>query len=346
MTFGEPRFLWVLLLLPAVILFWRWVDNRRQAALARVGDVGLVQRLSATVNWRGRAWQTRLWFLALALVIVALARPQWGSEVQVVEQQGIQVMVALDVSHSMLAEDLRPNRLTRAKQEVDELMSRLDGDEVGLVLFSGASFIQFPLTSDYATARAFLENAHPGLISRPGTVIGDAIRTAMSGFDQERASQKVIVIMTDGEDHETDPVAAAGEAAENGSIIYTIGFGSPEGEPIPEFDEQGQRVGYKQDQQGNVVLSRLDETALQQIAQAGNGRYFRATAGGDELDALLRELDSLQAAQLESRFETRQVERFQLFLLGAVVCLLLFEMIPERLRQPRTRQTVQPAPTD
>jgi Ca-activated chloride channel family protein len=176
-----------------------------------------------------------------------------------VEQEGIEVMVALDVSRSMLAQDIKPDRLSRAKREIADLMTRLGGDEIGLVLFSGASFIQFPLTSDYGTALTFLDNARPEVISQPGTAIGNAIRTAMTGFDMSRASQKVIVLITDGKDHQGDALTAAEAAAEQGVLLYTIGFGSPEGEPISEYNDRGEVVGYKVDQNGEVVLSRLDE---------------------------------------------------------------------------------------
>ena len=330
MTFAQPLFFVAFALLPLILLFMWWTEYERKTALARLGNPVLIRRLAATVNWRGRFWRRVLWLLAVILLIIALVRPQWGSEVQVVEQEGLQVMVALDVSHSMLAEDLKPNRLTRAKQEISDLMTRLNGDEIGLVLFSGASFIQFPLTSDYDTARSFLDHAEPGVISRPGTVIGEAIQTALRGFDAQRTSQKVIVIMTDGEDHETNPLGVAQEAAKEGAIIYTIGFGSAQGAPIPEFIE-GNLTGYKKDQQGNVVLSQLDDSTLRQIAQVTKGLYFAAQADGSELDELVSNLRRLQTERLESRFQTTKIERFQWFLFVAVLALLLRELIAERV---------------
>ncbi len=341
MNFAEPAFLYGLILLPAVFLFVLWASRRKQAATSRLGDPALVEKLSATVNWRGRQWQMWLWFLVLALLILALARPRWGSEVQVVEQQGVQVMVLLDVSQSMLAEDIKPNRLSRAKLEIADLMNRLGGDEVGLVLFSGASFIQFPLTSDYATARDFLDSARPSVISKPGTAIGDAIRTAMTGLDPNLASQKVIVLVTDGEDFDTDTLDTAQRAADEGVVFYTIGFGSPEGEPIPVYNGEGEVTGFKKDQQGEVVLSRLDETTLQRIAQIGNGQYYRASADGHELDALVSELNKLQKAALSSQFETRGIERFQVFLLVALTAMIARELIPDRVKQKsRTARSV------
>jgi len=313
---------------PLALIFLGWAERSRKAAIQQLGDPSLIQRLSLSVNWAGRKWQTRLWLVALNLALIALARPQWGSEVQVVEQEGVQVMVALDVSDSMLAQDIKPDRLTRAKMEISDLMNKLDGDEIGLTLFSGASFIQFPLTNDYDTARSFLESAGPASISRPGTEMGAAIRTAMSGFDSNHNSQRVIVIVTDGENHQPDAIAEAQAAAEEGVLIYTVGFGSPEGEPIPELAPDGSIAGYKTDETGQTVVSRLDEATLQEIAQIGHGQYFRAAADGSELDALVNELNDLQAAQLDSRFETTKIERFQIFLAGAILALIMAEIIP------------------
>ena len=330
MNFQYPQLLIGLLLVPTAALFLLWAAKRQQRDLARLGDTKLIRRLSANINWRGRRWQRALRLVALALFIFALARPQWGREVREIEQKGLQVMVALDVSQSMLADDIKPTRLDRAKLEIADLMERLDGDEVGLVLFSGASFIQVPLTTDYQTALNYMDSAGPRSISRPGTVIGEAIRTAMNGFDPELSSQKVLVIMTDGEDRETDPVAAAQEAAGEDVLIYAIGFGTPEGNPVPEVNQLGETIGYKTDESGQVVLSSLDENTLMTLAQTGNGKYYRASADGAELDALLAEIDGLQEAQLQTRFETRYIERFQIFLALAVVAMILSELIPDR----------------
>ena len=331
MTFAHPVFLYGLFLLPLAALFLVWAKRRRARDLARLGDPVLVQRLSDSVNWRGRRWKDLLWLGVLAALLVSLARPLWGTVTETVEQEGVEVMVALDVSRSMLAQDIKPDRLSRAKMEVADLMARLDGDEIGLVLFSGASFVQFPLTSDYATARTFLDAARPEVISRPGTALADALRTAMSGFDANRASQKVIVLITDGEDHEGDAGAMAELAAEQGIQVYTIGFGSPEGEPIPEYDGLGQVTGYKRDANGEVILSRLDAAMLQQIAEITGGRYFQASADGSELDALLNEIDAMQQAELASLIEVRGIERFQMFLLVAVVAMVIIELIPDRV---------------
>ena len=330
MTFGSPQYLYALLALPALMAFVWGAFARRAALVQRIGDPALIERLSVAVNRGMRRRRLVLWFLGIALIIVALARPQWGSDVQIVEHRGVQVMVALDISRSMLAQDLKPTRLDRAKLEISDLMSRLTGDEVGIVLFSGASFIQFPLTFDYATARTYLRNASPDAITRQGTVIAKAIETAMTGFNEERVSQKIIVIMTDGENHEGDPIAAARQAAEDGAVIYTVGFGSPEGEPVPEYDGQGNVIGYQEDDQGRVVITQLDEAALQQVAQAGGGKYFRAVERG-AIAGLVDEIQSFQDESLQSEFNRTNIERFQIFLLAGVLSLVLAELMTDRL---------------
>lgn len=331
MSFAAPQFLYAaIFLVPTAIAFLLWAERERRKALARVGQPPLIARLAASVNVRGRYMKYAFWISALALLMVALARPQWGETKVNAPQKGVQVMVALDVSKSMLAEDLKPSRLARAKMEISDLMTRLKGDEIGLVPFSGASFILFPLTSDYNTARSFLETANPNIVSRGGTAIGDAIRTALTGFDSKRTSQKVIVVVTDGEDTDSNPLAAAQAAAKQGAIIYTLGFGSPTGETIPEFDENGNQIGVKRDKDGKPVVSALNENALRDIAAATGGKYFPATANGSELDALAGEIDRLQKGDIVTRETVEKHEQFQWFLAPALGLLMIAELIPER----------------
>ena len=342
MSFGAPQFLYILAALPGLALFVRWALSRRASLLSRLGDPALVGRLSPAASGKVRILRFALWFVAFTLLVVALARPQWGSDIEIVEQGGAQVMVALDISRSMLVQDLKPTRLDRAKLEIASLISGLEGDEVGIVLFSGASFVQFPLTSDYATARTYLNHAGPNAISRQGTVIAEAIDTAMVGFSNERESQKVIVIMTDGENHEDDPITAAKRAAAEGVVIYTVGFGSPDGGPVPEYDELGNIAGLRQDAEGRTVVSRIDEVALEQIAESGGGRYFRAAESG-AMAELAEEIRSFQDETLQSEFSQRKVERFQLFLLAGALCLVLAEVMADSLfLRQRRRQWVAP----
>jgi len=335
MTFGSPTYLYGLLLVPLAIVFLLWAERQRRRAIARVGEPALIARLSDSVNTRGRRIKLVLWIGALTLLIIALARPQWGETKQSVAQKGVQVMVALDVSKSMLAQDLKPDRLTRAKMEINELMNHLNGDEVGLTAFSGASFVLFPLTSDYNTARSFLDSAKPGVVSRPGTAIGEAIRTAMRGFDDARNSQKVIVVMTDGEDNQADVTAATQEAAKAGVMIYTIGFGSSAGDVIPEYDDAGNQVGVKKDKTGQTVVSTLNEQALRDIAAATGGQYYPATADGSELDALTAQLNGLQKGDIQRSDTVQRSEQYQWFLAPALAMLIAGELISDRKSQRR-----------
>ena len=339
MTFGSPAYLYGLILVPLAIVFLLWAERQRRRAIARVGEPSLIARLSASVNTRGRRLKLIMWLSALALLLMALARPQWGEVKQTVSQQGVQVMVALDVSKSMLAQDLKPDRLTRAKMEIDQLMNHLNGDEVGLTVFSGASFVLFPLTSDYNTARSFLDSAKPSIISRPGTAIGEAMRTAMRGFDDGRNSQKVVVVMTDGEDNAADVNAATQEAAKAGVMVYTIGFGSSSGDVIPEYDDAGNQVGVKKDKSGQTVVSTLNEQALRDISAATGAQYYPATADGSELDALAAQLNGLQKGDIQRSDAVQHSEQFQWFLAPALLMLIASEFISDRNSSRRSLST-------
>lgn len=275
-----------------------------------------------------------LWLAAVVSVIVALARPLWGTEVVVKVLEGVQVVVALDVSNSMLAEDIKPNRLMRAKLTVEELLDRLGGNDVGLVVFSGAAFLQFPLTADLHTARTFLDAASPESISRPGTALEEAIRVAAASFIEQQASRRVIMLLTDGEGHEGDPIAAARDAAAEDVVIHTIGFGAPEGEPIPIRNASGQVVGYKKNAEGETVVSGLDEVTLQQIARETGGIYARAGSGDGEMDAFLKAIAALETGEREEEFETHGVERLSWFAAAALVALVAESLLSDRRRGP------------
>ena len=331
MQFVRPGFLYLLTLVPLAGLVVLWAARRRRIDAARLGTPALIDALSASVSHTRRRWKTGLWFLALFALIVALARPSWGADVQIMAQRGVQVMAVLDVSTSMFAEDVKPNRLERAKLAIEELMVQLAGHELGLVLFSGAAFVQFPLTSDTNTTRSFLRAAGPNSISRPGTALDEAIRVAVRGFPEASASQRIILLLTDGEGHqEGDVLAAASDAADAGVIIHAIGFGSSEGEPIPIRDEDGDLIGYKKDAQGETVLSRLDENTLQAIADRTGGMFLRFGSTGDEIDAVAEAISALGQGETEDQFETRGVERFGWFVGLALLALVAEVLIGER----------------
>ncbi len=330
MTFESSQFLLLLAALPVAIALIALSIRKRADSMNRIGDHHLVARLARTADTRGRMIRRTLILAALALAVVALARPQWGESSQIVERRGIQLMIALDVSKSMLAEDLKPNRLERAKYVISDLIAQLTGDEVGLVLFSGAAFVQFPLTFDYATARTFLDNASPRMIATQGTAIDRAIDVSMGGFDDQRLSQKVIVIVSDGENHEDGALEAARKAAEAGAIIFTVGVGTSEGHTLPDLDRFGEVTGPLVDSQGNLVVSRLNEMVLRQIAVEGGGQYFAESGSAAELLAF--EFNTLQDAASQAELQERKVERFQVFAVIAIVLLIGAELVSERRR--------------
>lgn len=336
MTFEQPIFLLSLLLLPLVALFIFWTNRRREADLARLGDPALITQLSSA-NPRTRRWKTALWLCALALMLVALARPQWGTQPQLVEQRGVQAMIVLDVSASMLAQDVQPDRLSRARAILGSLLEELEGNEVGLTLFSGAAFIQLPLTNDLEVVQRSLFTAGPEAISRPGSEIGAALRTALGGFDTQRARQQVILLASDGETPDAEAaLQAAREAAGAGVRIYTLGLGSAEGALVPEYNTAGERIGYKRTVTGETVISRLDEALLVQLADPGGGAYFSASEAGGLAAVLAR----LQSDASITQAENVPVERFPLLLLPAVLLLLAAEALPER--KPGRSQEAKP----
>lgn len=347
MAFANPLYLTLIpFVVAALVLAMIWSESRRRRALARLGNPDLVRRLMGDASRSGRWLQRALWIVASVLLLIALARPQWGEETRTVERKGLQVVVAMDVSTSMLATDVKPNRLERARLEIGELMQQLQGDEVALVLFSGSSFIQFPLTSDYATARTFLQGAGPASISRPGTDVGDALRTAQSAFDENSDSQRVVVLITDGEAHDASATQAAQQLADDGVMIYTIGFGSPEGAPVPQFDAAGNLAGAKIDENGEPVISHLDEATLKEIARIGGGQYYHAATGTPVVPELVEQLSTLKRGTLGDRSDVKHIERYQIFLALAMVTLVISMLVPERFggrRNAVARNSVQNA---
>jgi Ca-activated chloride channel homolog len=328
--FETPIVLVLLLLLPVMGCFFMWRSRVRQAALARVGDSALVRMLAVRVSESRRRWKSGLWLVTLAALIVALARPVWGVDVELIESRGIAVMIVLDVSESMNAQDVLPNRLERAKLSLMDLLTAANGNLFGLVLFAGDAFVQFPLTSDTESALMFVRAASIRSISRQGTALEDSLRLALETFDDRITDQSMIILLTDGENHEGDPLAAAEAALEAGVTIHAVGYGSPDGATIPVYDNAGRVVGYKTDRANNIVLSRLDEVTLQQIAELTGGTYQRASDTGVEVINLYNIIAEKEGDVLDERLQTRSVERFGIFVLLALIMLSLEMIISER----------------
>ncbi|MFQ5607051.1 MAG: VWA domain-containing protein [Candidatus Zixiibacteriota bacterium] len=330
MKFADTDALYLLIgCVLALALYW-WGIGRKKRALESFGSLGLVLRGREQVSYGRQAGKGAMVVLALTLFALSSARFQCGTHLEAVKREGIDLIIAVDVSRSMLAEDLRPNRLARATQEVRGIIDSLRGDRIGLVAFAGNAFVQCPLTLDYAAAAIFLEAFDTDLLAQQGTAIGEAIRVATSAFESSEKSHKALLLLTDGEDHDTDPLGAAEEAAEQGVRIYPIGIGSAQGEPIPAYDQSGAHTGFVKDENEQVVVSRLDETVLREIARKTGGAYFRATPGGIELEKVMAEVRQIETKELEGKLVTQYEDRYQWPLLLGLLLLMMEFILPER----------------
>jgi Ca-activated chloride channel family protein len=269
-----------------------------------------------------------LQLIAFLAGIIMLSRPQFGSKLEDVKKQGVEVIIALDVSNSMLAEDIQPDRLTRAKQAISRLVDNLDNDKIGLVVFAGDAYTQIPVTTDYISAKMFLSTISPDMVPKQGTAIGAAIDLGIRSFSPGEGTSKAMIIITDGENHEDDPVKAAEEASKQGIIIHTIGIGSTEGVPIPQMSNG--RKEYLKDVSGNTIITKLDEDILQKIAVTSNGNYVRASNTNIGLDEIFREIKKMKKQELESTMYTEYNDQFQIFAALFVFLLLIDFIIMDR----------------
>ncbi len=335
MRFAYPHVLWLFWALPVFVLV---LVRSRSAATERVEEfTGSVLRdeLSASVDHRRRRWRATLRILGLALLIFAAARPQWGASEVEVQQKGIDLVIALDVSRSMLAEDVQPNRLFRAKAELGDLIDGLEGDRVGLVFFAGGAFPQCPVTVDYPAARLFLSQADPSMISSQGTDIGTAVDVALKLFDQDRGRHRVILLVTDGEDFADGIEAAAQKLRKSGVVLHAVGIGTAGGAPIPKISDDGRREGFVRDSQGNVAMSRLEEGALLELARSTGGIYLRAGTAGIDVARLRTELDAVEGRSYSEQRVVSYQERFAWPLILSMLLLGIEALLNDRRPEPR-----------
>lgn len=319
--------LWWLLTIPVFIIGYILYTRRKRRQLAEFGDPELVSELMPDASKARPVVKFSLLMVALALLIMAAARPQYGQKEKTVKRQGIEVMIALDISNSMMAEDVAPNRLDRAKQMLSKMIDRMVDDKVGLVVFAGEAYTQLPITCDYVSAKMFLNTITPALIPTQGTAIGAALETSIRSFvSQESDAGRAIILITDGENHEDDAIAAAKHARELGIQVFVVGIGKPEGSPIPIAGTNN----YIKDRSGQVVVSRLNEDMCQQIAQAGNGIYVRCDNTNTAMRALQQELDRIATAELETKVYADYNEQYQSFVLIALLLLVIDFFILER----------------
>jgi len=306
------------------MLFLIW----RKKALARYGDWNVISQLMPEQSVTKTTLKFILGITALILLIFALVDPQTGSKLEKVKRKGIELIIALDVSNSMMAQDIRPNRLERAKQAISRLIDRLEGDRIGLIVFAGKAYTQLPITSDYAAAKMFINTVNTGMVPTQGTAIGDAISLAAGSFGDNKFN-KAIVVITDGEDHQGGVLEQTEAVAKKGIAVYAIGMGLPDGAPIPLYNGDIQ-TGYKKDQQGNIIISKLDETLLQRIATLGKGMYVRATNSETGLNQIFDDINKIQKTEIESKQYSDYEDRFQYFVALALILLILDLFIFER----------------
>jgi Ca-activated chloride channel family protein len=333
MVFGNEFVLNGLLLLIPLFFFLRWSWARRRKALAQIGNIELLERLTVHVSREKQRARLVMIFFSVLFLILALARPQWGVKETTLVTKGRDIIIALDTSASMLAEDIQPNRMARAKHELERLIDRLQGDRVGLIVFAGEAFVQCPLTSDYTAAKMFLSEVDVGTVPVPGTSLDRAIDLARNKFVETERQYKVLILLTDGEQTTGDPMPAVEKAAAEGIQIYTIGIGSLSGVPIPIRDEKGQLVEWKKQKNGELVQSRLDEGMLLKIATATGGKYYHASADEFELNKIYEDIEQNRAEKTQRSLLTVQYEdRFQWFLLPAFILLMVETMLSDRKR--------------
>ncbi len=344
MAWLYESYLWILWAVPIVAALSLYAAWRRRALQVRFGDIALVRKLSRSVSGRRRRYKASIMVTAVALLSLALAGPQVGMQLREIKREGIDLVIALDVSASMLAEDVAPNRLGRARNEIKRLLSDLRGDRIGLVVFAGDAFIQCPLTTDYGAIRLFLDVANPDLLPTPGTDFGAAMRMAIQAFDAPSATtapeatlSKALLIVSDGENHvaEVDEILAT--ARDKGITVFTAGVGDVDGAPIPMYNATGQRTGYKRDLEGQIVHSRLEEAGLKELS--ADGAYFQVARTSSSLSQLIPALEQLnQVSFAEEEYENYDL-KYQWPLALALLLLCIDGLVTVR-RAPVNKQEI------
>ena len=322
--FAQAQYLALLLLIPFFFLIFALVLKLRQRRIRKFGDENLVNQLMPSYA-KGKAWvRLSLFAVGFFFFVIGLSRPQIGAKLKEHETKGAEIMIALDVSNSMLAEDYSPNRLERAKLAISRLVDKLRDDRIGPIVFAGNSFVQLPITTDYVSAKMFLNSISTESVPVQGTAIGEAINTSIRSFSAQSEKSRAVIVITDGENHEDDPVAAAKQAAEMGIRVFTIGVGSPEGKPIPMDGE------LLKDKDGNIVVTRLDENVLQEVAAAGNGVYVRAGNSEFGLNPIIDDIKKMEDEKYSSIVFEEYDEQFMYFLAIALFFFVLEMLVGDR----------------
>ncbi len=318
--------------IPFMLLLVIWYFMSRRNKLKRLGDPQMVEKLIPYSSRRKRIAKVVLFLTAFSSLILAICNLQTGSKLTEVKREGADIIVCLDVSNSMLAQDLSPNRLTRAKYALEKMIDMLEGDRMGLVIFAGEAYVQLPITTDYGAAKMFLNSIGPGMVPVQGTKIADAIKKASESFSSDDGKNRAIILITDGENHESAAIDAAEEANKKGIMINTIGIGSERGVPIPLI-ENGVVKGYRKDKEGQTIVTKLNSDLLKTIASKGNGVYVQASQADLGLGAILDKISELDKAQLENKMYTDYEDQFQWFLGLSLILFFIEFLISERVSE-------------
>lgn len=319
--FAQPIYFYLLLVIPVLVVLYLYFSRVRRKNMEKYGQLSIISLLAPNVSHKRLNLKFILFCISYALVILALARPQFGSRIKEVKNKGVEIVVALDVSNSMLADDFHPNRLSTAKLAISRLVDKLRDDRMGLVVFAGDAYTQLPITSDYEAARMFFSTINPNMVPQQGTALGKAIDLSVKSFSSTTKSSRVLIVISDGENHEDDPMAAAEEAKKSGIKIYTVGVGNPTGAPIPVDG------GFLKDKDGNIVTTRLNEKMLQQISALTGGKYIRATGSNFGLSDILNDVRNMDKAEMKSFVYEDYDDQFQVLLVLALFVLLLDSII-------------------
>lgn len=326
--FHNPEYLYLLTLVPVLIVIMVLNSRKTKRKIKAAGEQHLIKGLMPEFSFFRKNLKFFFQLLAFILITFVLSRPQFGSRLEEIKREGVEIIIALDVSNSMLAEDIKPNRLERAKQAISNLVERLQDDKIGLIVFAGDAYTQIPVTTDYVSAKMFLSSISPGIVPKQGTSLASAINLGINSFSPAMDESKALIIITDGENHEEDPMPLAEQASEKGVIIHTIGIGSNSGVPIPVVNNG--RKDYLKDSEGNTVITRLDESILKEIAFATGGKYVKASNTNIGLNTIFNEISSMKQQELEGTMYTEYDDQFQVLAALALFLLVVDILIMER----------------
>ena len=336
LRYDNIDFLYFLALIPLIAIGLYFYNRWQKKSIEKFGDENLVTELMQNHSKARKNIKNTLFIFSIAFLIIGISNPQIGTKMEEVKREGVDLMIAIDLSHSMMAQDIKPNRLERAKQAISRLIDKLEGDRIGLVVFAGEAYVQLPITTDYSAAKLFLSTVNTSIIPTQGTKIGNAIDLCIKSFDQENNQNKAIIIITDGENHDEEAISSAKIAQEQNIYIHTLGMGLTKGGPIPIYNKYGSTSEFRKDREGNIIITKLNETILKEIAQAGMGTYIRANNSKSGLSVLFDEINKMEKKEIGTMIFTNYKDRFQIFIGISLILLILNLIILQRKNSWKT----------